>query len=43
MRRNEERGATFAQVVPAEFFELASDLWEPPDDDEARHRSIRFL
>jgi predicted kinase len=43
MRRNEERGETFAQVVPPEFFELASDMWEPPDDDEARDRSIRFV
>lgn len=41
MRRNEERGETFAQVVPLDFFELASDMWEPPDDDEARERSIR--
>lgn len=43
MRRNEERGETFAQVVPIEIFELASDLWEPPDDDEERARSIRYL
>ena len=43
MRRNEERGETFAQVVPLEFFELASDMWEPPDDDEASERSIRHV
>ncbi len=43
MRRNEEQGETFAQVVPLEFFELASDLWEPPDDEESSERSIRFL
>ena len=43
LRRNEERGETFAQVVPPEFFELASDLWEPPDDDEANARSIRYV
>lgn len=43
LRRNEERGETFAQVVPLDFFELASDLWEPPDDDEARERSIRHV
>jgi predicted kinase len=41
MRRNEERGETFAQVVPLEFFELASDMWEPPDDEELRERAIR--
>lgn len=43
MRRNEERGETFAQVVPLDFFELASDMWEPPDDDEASARAIRFV
>jgi predicted kinase len=43
MRRNEEKGATFAQVVPLEIFELASDMWEPPDDEEASERAIRFL
>ncbi len=43
MRRNEERGETFAQVVPLEFFELASDMWEPPDDDETSGRSIRHV
>ncbi len=34
LRRNEARGATFSMVVPPEIFELASDLWEPPDDAE---------
>jgi len=43
MRRNEERGPTFAQVVPLEFFELASDRWEPPDEAEARAHAIRFI
>ncbi len=43
MRRNEEKGATFAQVVPPEFFELASDMWQPPDDDETRDRAVRFV
>jgi predicted kinase len=42
MRRNAEQGPTFAQVVPLELFELASDMWEPPDDDEVRDRAIRF-
>ncbi len=42
LRRNVERGPTFAQVVPPEVFELASDLWEPPDEDEVRARAIRF-
>jgi predicted kinase len=34
LRRNEEQGATFSVVVPPDVFELASDLWEPPDDAE---------
>jgi predicted kinase len=42
MRRNAEQGPTFAQVVPLELFELASDVWEPPDDDEVRDHAIRF-
>lgn len=33
-RRNEERGATFSMVVPEDLFEMASSLWEPPDEDE---------
>jgi len=43
MRRNEERGETFAQVVPLELFELASNMWEPPDDEEASERAVRFM
>ena len=38
LARNEARGATFSMVVPPEIFELASDLWEPPDDDEIAAR-----
>ena len=32
--RNHSRGATFSQLVPDAIFELASDLWEPPDEAE---------
>ncbi len=42
-RRNAERGATFSMVVPSAVFELASDLWEPLDDDEVRGREVRFF
>jgi predicted kinase len=42
MRRNEEKGPTFAQVVPPDFFELASDMWQEPDDIELRERAIQF-
>jgi len=41
LRRNAERGETFAQVVPLELFELASDMWEPPDERERGERDIR--
>lgn len=33
-QRNEERGATFSMVVPDHIFELASSMWEAPDEDE---------
>lgn len=42
-RRNEERGPTFAMEVPPDVFELASDLWEPPGDDEAAGRDLRHV
>ncbi len=30
-------------VVPPEIFELASDLWEPPDEAERRGHDIRLV
>ncbi len=42
IKRNEERGETFSGVVPPEFFELSSDLWEPPDELEQSERPFRF-
>lgn len=33
-RRNREQGPTFSMVVPDAIFELASQFWEPPDEDE---------
>lgn len=42
-RRNQERGATFSMVVPPHVFELASDLWEPPDEAECRGREVEFM
>jgi len=38
--RNRERGETFSMEVPADFFELASNLWEPPDAEETLAREI---
>lgn len=42
-RRNADRGQTFSMVVPPHIFDLASDLWEPPDDAESRARDIRHI
>jgi hypothetical protein len=42
-KRNEEKGATFAMVVPPAIFELASDRWEPPNADECAERDVRFI
>ncbi len=39
LRRNQEKDVV--QVVPLEFFEMASDLWEPPDDIELSARDVR--
>lgn len=41
--RNAERGETFAMVVTDEVFELASRLWEPPEDTEIRERQIEVV
>jgi predicted kinase len=40
--RNIEQGDTFSTVVPPHFFELANDLWQPPDEIECEGRDIRF-
>lgn len=42
LRRNQEKGETFSMEVPPYFFELASDMWEPPQDDECQEREVRF-
>lgn len=42
-RRNVEQGATFCVVVPPEFFEMASDLWEAPDAEELEQREFRVV
>ncbi len=43
LRRNEQRGETFAMEVPLPFFELASDRWEPLDESECEGRRVRFI
>lgn len=42
-KRNEEKGATFHTVVSLEFFELASDMWQEPDAEEARAHRVSWL
>jgi uncharacterized glyoxalase superfamily protein PhnB/predicted kinase len=41
--RNRNPGATFSMPVPAEIFELASDLWQAPEEDECKGRDVHFL
>jgi len=42
-KRNLERGQTFSMEVPPDFFELASNLWEPPDAGETVARDVCVL
>jgi predicted kinase len=43
LARNQERGDTFSVVVPLEFFELASDLWEPLRAAELEAYDVRLV
>lgn len=43
VQRNATKGETFSMHVPPEFFELASDLWESPDQAEVHERQIQFV
>ena len=42
-RRNTERGSTYSMVVPEHIFEVASNLWEAPDDVECTEFGIEFV
>ena len=42
-RRNAEKGSTFAMVVPDHVFEMASALWEAPDDVECSEYDITYV
>ncbi len=42
-QRNIEQGPTFSMVVPPAIFDLASDAWEPPDDEERLMRAMQVL
>ena len=41
--RNIEKGPTFSMVVPDPVFEMASDLWEAPDDIEQSEIAIEYV
>ncbi len=43
LRRNVERGPTFSMLVPTPFFELASDVWEEPDEVEMAENRIEIV
>ena len=42
-RRNVEMGPTFSMVVPAQLFEMASDVWEEPDEVEMVENRIEVV
>lgn len=42
-QRNLEKGATFSMEVSDEVFEMASNMWEEPDDVECREHRIEFV
>lgn len=42
-RRNIEQGSTFAMVVPDAVFEMASDLWETPNEIECNEFVVKFV
>jgi predicted kinase len=41
--RNVTQGETFSMLVPPEFFELASDLWQPLEAAECEGRDVVFM
>lgn len=40
---NNEKGSTFSMVVPDHVFEVASDMWEAPDDIEQSEIAIEYV
>ena len=42
-RRNVEKGPTFSMVVPESIFELASNMWQGPDDTEIAEHRIELI
>ncbi|MGJ7531009.1 AAA family ATPase [Variovorax sp. GB1P17] len=42
-RRNAEKGPTFSMVVPDHVFDMASALWEAPDEFECSEYDVTFV
>ena len=42
-RRNTEKGSTFSMVVPEQVFEMASNMWEAPDEVECSNFAVEFV
>ena len=42
-RRNSEKGPTFSMIVPDHVFDIASDMWEAPDEVECSEFDIKFV
>ncbi len=41
--RNFAEGSTFSMAVPDDIFDIASDMWEEPDDVECAEQQIIFV
>jgi len=41
--RNTEKGSTFSMVVPDHIFEVASDMWEAPDEIEKSEVAVEYV
>ena len=41
--RDFEKGTTYSMDVPDDIFEIASNMWEAPDDIECSEREVEFL
>ncbi|MEP1742542.1 MAG: ATP-binding protein [Kangiellaceae bacterium] len=41
--RNLNKGSTFSMEVPDEIFEIASDMWEEPNDIECEEQQVIFV
>ena len=42
-RRNTEKGSTFSMVVAEQVFEIASNMWEAPNEIECKNFAVEFV